>query len=215
MPRRRIGVLVAVATLALAADAVTKVVAVATLSGRDPVRLLGGLLTLRLTRNSGAAFSIGTGMTWIFTLIAAGVAVYIVMKARELRSLPWAVTLGLILGGALGNLADRILRAPAPLHGHVVDWIELPNWPVFNLADSSIVCGGVLAVWLAFRGLNLDGTRTTDEDAPDADGSAAPSGSPESPGGIVDGSDGDPDGRAAGAERDSATDRASSGEDRR
>ncbi|MEW2356605.1 signal peptidase II [Spirillospora sp. NPDC029432] len=151
-----------IALTALALDVVTKIVVVATLQDREPVRLLGGLLTLRETRNSGAAFSIGTGYTIVFTCIAIGVVIAILRTARDLRSTPWAVCLGLMLGGAVGNLADRMLRAPAPLKGHVVDWIEVPNWPVFNLADSAIVCGGVLAVVLAARGLQLDGTRISD-----------------------------------------------------
>jgi lipoprotein signal peptidase len=157
---RRVGVLVAVAAVALALDVISKVLIVALMPGRPPIRLLGGLVTLRELRNSGAAFNIGTGagVTLVFTLIAAGVVVAILRYARRLRSVPWAITLGLLLGGALGNLADRVLRSPAPFRGHVVDWIELPHWPVFNLADSAIVCGGALAVLLAYRGLQVDGT---------------------------------------------------------
>ncbi len=132
---------------------------VATLSDRAPVRLLGGLLTLRELRNSGAAFSIGTSVTVVFTLIALGVIVAILRSARRLRSIPWAITLGLLLGGATGNLGDRLFRSPGFLRGDVVDWIQLPHWPVFNVADSSIVCGGVLAVLLAARGISLDGSR--------------------------------------------------------
>lgn len=172
---RRVGVLVAVALVVFALDIVSKVIVVAQLSDRPPVRLLDGLLTLRITRNSGAAFSIGTGMTVVFTLIAAGVVVAILRTARRLRSLPWAISLGLLLGGATGNLTDRLLRAPAPLRGHVVDWIELPHWPVFNVADSAIVCGGVLAVLLAARGLQLDGTRVTGDAEPDEPKSGAES----------------------------------------
>jgi signal peptidase II len=157
--RRRVVVLAAVAVFVLAADAITKAIVVAHL--HSPVRLLGGLLTLRLLRNSGAAFSIGTSMTVVFTAIAVGVIVFILRTARKLRSLPWAITLGLLLGGAAGNLSDRLFRAPGVLRGSVVDWIELPHWPVFNLADSAIVCGGVLAVLLAMLGLRLDGTRET------------------------------------------------------
>ncbi|WP_084336842.1 signal peptidase II [Actinomadura oligospora] len=166
---RRIGILVAVAAAALAVDVVSKILVVAKLTDVDTVRLLGGLLTLRQTRNSGAAFSIGTGYTIVFTAIALGVVVAIVRTARNLRSLPWAVCLGLMLGGALGNLVDRVFRAPGLFKGHVVDWIEVPHWPVFNLADSAICCGGVLAVVLAARGLQLDGTRVSDEDEKDAD----------------------------------------------
>jgi signal peptidase II len=155
---RRIGVLVAIAVTALALDVISKAIVVATLPDRPPVELLGGLLTLRVLRNSGAAFNIGNGMTLVFTVIATGVVVAILRYARKLRSLPWAITLGLLLGGALGNLGDRMLRSPGIFRGHVVDWIELPHWPVFNLADASIVCGGVLAVLLASRGLQVDGT---------------------------------------------------------
>ncbi|MDN3350989.1 signal peptidase II [Actinomadura sp. DC4] len=165
---RRIGVLVAIATAALALDVVTKMIVVATLPDRT-VDLLGGLLTLTELRNSGAAFNIGTGagVTLVFTVIAAGVVVAILRYARKLRSLPWAVSLGLLLGGALGNLADRMFRAPGVFRGHVVDWIELPHWPVFNLADASIVCGGILAVLLASRGLQVDGTVQRDGEQPE------------------------------------------------
>ena len=141
------------------ADLVSKTIVVATLSHRAPIRLLGGFLTLTELRNSGAAFSIGTSVTVVFTLIALGVIVAILRTARRLRSIPWAVTLGLLLGGAAGNLGDRLLRSPGFLRGHVVDWIELPHWPVFNVADSCIVCGGILAVLLAARGVSIDGTR--------------------------------------------------------
>ncbi len=155
----RVRLLFAVAVIVLAGDVISKAAVVATLSSHAPVRLLGGLLTLRVLRNSGAAFSIGTSMTIAFTAIAVGVIGYILRTARRLRSLPWAIVLGLLLGGATGNLLDRLFRSPAPLRGYVVDWIELPHWPVFNLADSAIVCGGILAVLLAARGLRLDGTR--------------------------------------------------------
>ena len=158
-PRRRVGLLLAVAVAVYIADVVTKAVVVATLSGRAPVRLLGGLLNLLVLRNSGAAFSIGTSMTIVFTLIAVGVIFFILRTSRRLRSLPWAITLGLLLGGATGNLTDRLLRAPGVFRGDVVDWIQLPHWPVFNVADSAIVCGGILAVLLAARGFRLDGTR--------------------------------------------------------
>ena len=151
--------LVGVAGFVLTADAVSKAVVVSQLSGHAPIRLLGGLLTLRLLRNSGAAFSIGTSVTVVFTLIALGVIVAILRTARRLRSIPWAITLGLLLGGATGNLGDRLFRSPGFLRGDVVDWIELPHWPVFNVADSSIVCGGVLAVLLAARAVSLDGRR--------------------------------------------------------
>ncbi len=166
-------VVLAVAVFVLAADIVSKVIVVATLSGRHclvgsyvpsppPVRLLGGVLTLCESRNPGAAFGIGgTSSTIVFTAIAVGVIIFIVRTARQINSLPWAVALGLLLGGATGNLTDRIFRSPGPLRGWVVDWIQLPHWPVFNLADSAITCGAVLMVLLAAQGRRLDGTRHT------------------------------------------------------
>ena len=160
---RRVGLLLAVAAFVLAADVISKSIVVARMADHLPIRLLGGLLTITLTRNGGAAFSIGTSMTIVFTAIAVGVIVYILRTARNLRSIGWAITLGLLLGGATGNLLDRIFRAPGPFQGHVVDWIELPHWPVFNLADSSIVCAGVLVVLLALFGIRLDGTRSVQE----------------------------------------------------
>jgi signal peptidase II len=152
-----------VAAFVLAADVISKAVVVARMPDHQPIRLLGGLLTITLTRNGGAAFSIGTSMTIVFTAIAVGVIVYILRTARNLRSIGWAITLGLLLGGATGNLLDRIFRAPSAFQGHVVDWIELPHWPVFNLADSSIVCAGVMVVLLALFGIRLDGTRPLPE----------------------------------------------------
>jgi signal peptidase II len=158
---RRIGVLVSTAALVLALDVVSKLAVVANLSDQPPVRLLGGFLTLLVSRNPGAAFSIGTSMTLVFSAIAVGVIVIILRTSRRIRSIPWALTLGLLLGGATGNLIDRIFRYPGLFRGYVVDWIEVPHWPVFNLADSAIVCGGVLAVLLSARATRLDGLRVT------------------------------------------------------
>ena len=157
--RRRVGLLFGVAAGVFAADVISKVIVVATLTPNRPVWLIGGFLDLNLTRNSGAAFSFGTGMTIAFTAIAIGVIIFILRTSRRLQSLAWAVTLGLLLGGAAGNLTDRLLRSPGVFRGEVVDWIQLPHWPVFNVADSCIVCGGILAVVLAARGIRLDGTR--------------------------------------------------------
>lgn len=158
-PKRRIGVLLSVALLVLAADVVTKVIVVRELSNRTPVRVLGGFLKLTESRNPGAAFSLGTSLTLLYSAIAITVIVVILRTSRRIRSLPWAITLGLLLGGATGNLTDRIFRSPGVFRGWVVDWIEIPHWPVFNLADSAIVCGGILAVLLSARGLHLDGQR--------------------------------------------------------
>jgi signal peptidase II len=162
--RRRAGLLAATATVTLLLDALSKTVAVTALEGRPPVQLLGGGLYLIVYRNPGAAFSMATGLTWLLSLIALGVVVVIVRLAPRLRSPGWAFGLGLVLGGALGNLADRLLRSPGPLRGHVVDFLSLlaPDgsvWPVFNLADSAIVCGGVVLVLLAATGREYDGSR--------------------------------------------------------
>jgi len=161
--RRRVGLLLAVAAFVLVADVVSKAIVVAKMPDHPPIRLLGGLLTITYTRNGGAAFSIGTSMTIVFTAIALGVIIYILRAARNLRSVGWAIALGLLLGGATGNLLDRLFRAPGVFQGHVVDWIELPHWPVFNLADSAVVCAGFLVVLLALRGIRLDGTRALDQ----------------------------------------------------
>jgi signal peptidase II len=156
---RRVGLLLAVAAVVYVVDVISKIVVVATLKPDQPVWLISGLLDLNLTRNSGAAFSFGTGQTVVFTVIAIGVIIFILRTSRRLHSRSWAVTLGLLLGGAAGNLTDRLARSPGVFRGEVVDWIQLPHWPVFNVADSCIVCGGVLAVLLAVRGIRLDGTR--------------------------------------------------------
>ncbi len=152
--------LAALAAFVLAADVVSKALVVAHLRPEQPVHLLGDVLMLWLTRNPGAAFSVGTGETIVFTAIALAVVVYIARTARKLYSVGWAVALGLLLGGAMGNLGDRIFRAPGLFRGNVVDWIAVTKYyPIFNLADSAIVCGGILTVILAMRGYHLDGTR--------------------------------------------------------
>jgi signal peptidase II len=152
-PTGRLALLLCVGLGVLALDLTTKLLAVRELSDHEPVELLGGLLTLRLVRNPGAAFGMAQGLTVVLTLIAVGVAVAILRMASRLQSAWWAVALGLVLGGALGNLVDRVFRAPAPGRGHVVDFLELPRWPVFNLADSAIVCAAVLMVLLSVRGV--------------------------------------------------------------
>lgn len=164
--RPRTALLVGLAGGILALDLVTKLVVVATLSDREPLRLLGGALYLTEARNTGAAFSFAEGATVVFSLIAAVVVVVIVRAARRLFSTGWAVALGLVLGGALGNLVDRVFRDPGFLRGGVVDFLSLFDpygrvWPIFNVADSAIVCGGILGAVLAVRGVEFDGTRST------------------------------------------------------
>ena len=162
---RRVALFALLAIGVLLADIGSKVAVVASLGDRQqPLRLLGGLVYLDEARNSGAAFSLGTGFTVILTLVALAVVAVILRTARRMRSAGWAVSLGLVLGGAVGNLVDRIFRAPSPGRGHVVDWISVfgPNgehWPIFNIADSAIVCGAVVAGVLSLRGVELDGTK--------------------------------------------------------
>ena len=159
---RRVGLLLGVAVVVIAADLVSKALVVANIPEQTYVHVIGNVFMLTQVRNGGAAFNLGgTSITVVFTLIAAGVVTYILRAASNLRSTGWAITLGLLLGGATGNLIDRIFRAPGPFRGDVVDWIEVTRyWPVFNVADSCIVCAGILVVLLALRGIRLDGTRT-------------------------------------------------------
>lgn len=160
--RRRGALLGVVAVVVLAADITTKCLVVAHLEGRRVIDLLGGHLLLRASRNPGAAFSFAEGATVLFTAVALAVVVFILRTARRLRSATWALSLGLLLGGATGNLVDRLLRAPGVGRGAVVDFIDFRVWPSFNIADSAIVCGGVLAVLLSVRGTDVDGTRRAD-----------------------------------------------------
>lgn len=156
--RRRIAVLFGVAALAYALDLVSKMIVVAKLEHHEPIEIIGDWLKFEAIRNAGAAFGFGEAFTIIFTVIAAIVIVVIARLARKLYSLPWAIALGLLLGGALGNLTDRIFRSPGVFEGAVVDFIAPKGFAVFNLADSAIVCGGILIVLLSFRGLDPDGT---------------------------------------------------------
>ncbi|MGW0559032.1 signal peptidase II [Streptomyces sp. NPDC003016] len=156
--KRKIGVLFTVALVAYLFDLISKMIVVARLEHHEPIEVVGDLLRFEAIRNAGAAFGIGEAFTVIFTVIAASVIVVIARLARKLYSLPWAIALGLLLGGALGNLTDRIFRSPGVFKGAVVDFIAPANFAVFNLADSAIVCGGILIVILSFRGLDPDGT---------------------------------------------------------
>lgn len=181
---RQIGLLAAAAAVALALDVITKAAVVANLEGQPPVRVIAGLLYLQVIRNPYAAFSLGiTGMTWVFSLVACGVLAAIIWAAPKLRSRGWAVGLGLVFGGALGNLLDRVFRAPGVLRGYVVDFISpfAPNgggFAIFNLADASICVGGALIVLMVLLGRDYDGRSTRDrvraarDDGP-ADGTTA------------------------------------------
>lgn len=164
-PRRRTLLLAAVAAGVLALDITTKSLVVAELEGRRSLSLLGGRLLIRVSRNPGAAFSFAEGATLLFTAVAIAVVVTIVRVSRRLQSTGWAISLGLLLGGATGNLLDRLLRAPGVGRGAVVDFIDFIVYPSFNVADSSIVTGGILAVLLSLRGVEMDGSRQTTDTA--------------------------------------------------
>ncbi len=155
-------------------DLLTKILAVEHLSNRtDDVPLLGDLLQLHLTRNPGAAFSAGTAYTPVLSVVALLASLVVLWVARRLGSRGWAYALGFLLAGILGNLTDRIFRTPGPFHGHVVDFLRLPHWPIFNVADVCINVAAGLILVLAFRGIRLDGGSTTDRaSAPDPDASS-------------------------------------------
>ena len=153
--------LVAVLVLAYALDQGTKWLAVDRLTGQPDKHVVGDLLKLNLTRNAGAAFSTGTSYTELFTLLAVVAALVVVWLGRRLGSAWWAVAFGLLLAGIIGNLTDRIFRSPGVLRGHVVDFLMLPHWPVFNVADTCINLAAALILVLAFRGIRLDGSRVS------------------------------------------------------
>ncbi|AOP46345.1 signal peptidase II [Streptomyces lydicus] len=156
--KRRIAALLVVAVLVYLLDLGSKLLVVEKLEHHEPIEVIGTLLQFSVIRNRGAAFGIGEALTIFLTIIAAAVIAVIARIARKLYSLPWALALGLLLGGAFGNLTDRIFRSPGVFEGGVVDFIAPAHFAVFNLADSAIVCGGILIVILSFRGLDPDGT---------------------------------------------------------
>ncbi|WP_120337096.1 signal peptidase II [Cryobacterium soli] len=164
---RALLVLALVAVGGYAFDQISKALVVSSMTEGETARVLGDVLQLHFIRNPGAAFSFATGLTWVFSLIAAGVVVFIVWFARRIRSLRWATVFGLLLGGVLGNLTDRLFREPSFGLGHVVDFISTP-WmmpAIYNIADSCIVVSMVLFMLLTLRGIGLDGRRTTSADA--------------------------------------------------
>jgi signal peptidase II len=163
-PRRvLLGFSAGVAAVVILIDQITKLIALNELSGRAPIELLNGLLTFVLVRNGGAAFGMGSAFTpvvVVFVLIVVAVVIRLTFKAG---SVAWAVTLGFVLGGAFGNLIDRFFRDPGVMRGHVVDFLQLPYWPVFNVADMSICVAVGLVILLTFTGRRLDGTREVRE----------------------------------------------------
>jgi len=138
------------AFLIWAVDFLTKSWAIENFSS-SPRPILGDFLQFTLLRNPGAAFSMATGYTIIFTSLALAVMLFIFYFAPRITSLAWALVAGLVLGGVLGNLTDRIFREPGFLFGHVIDWIQLPNFPVFNVADIAISSAAAIAAILTIR----------------------------------------------------------------
>jgi len=151
--------LVGSALVAYVLDQATKAWALSALDVGAPVNVVGELIRLNLIRNAGAAFSIGDGATWVLTLIAFGVLVVIIRTARRIGSRGWAWALGLLLGGSLGNLTDRMTREPGPGRGHVVDFIDYFGLFIGNVADIAIVGAALLIGLLALRGIGVDGRR--------------------------------------------------------
>jgi signal peptidase II len=179
-PRRRglVWVTLAVAAIVIVIDQLTKVWALATLqpriaAGEGPIQVVGTWFQLTFVENTGAGFGIGAGFTWLFAIIAVVVAIVIIRTATRLVSVAWAIALGGLLGGAVGNLIDRLIRPPGfgeeyagPGQGYVVDFLQLPNWPVFNVADMAIVGSAILMVILTVRGVELSGKSSGAAESP-------------------------------------------------
>lgn len=142
-------------------DLLTKNAAIAYLDPQQPVELLGGLLTLRLIRNPGAAFSMGESLTVGLTIIAiSALLAVLVFLVPRIRHFGWAVSIGCLLAGIAGNLTDRLFREPGPFRGHVVDFLQLPNFAIFNVADMFITAAAVIGIWLSMiTQVSFDGTR--------------------------------------------------------
>jgi signal peptidase II len=165
--------LVALTVVALAVyglDQFTKFLIVKNLTENEQVEAIGTILKFHFVKNSGAAFSIASGSTWVFSIAATAVTIFIIGFARRIRSVGWAVLFGMLLGGTTGNLTDRLFREPGFGVGHVVDFIQVAGFPaIFNIADSFIVASMGLFIILTLRGIGLDGRRTTTRKATPSD----------------------------------------------
>lgn len=164
-----------VAVFVYSLDQVTKFLIVKNLTEGEQVKAIGDLLQFHFVKNSGAAFSIASGSTWIFSIAASAVTIFIIGFARRIRSVGWAILFGMLLGGTTGNLTDRLFREPGFGVGHVVDFLQVYGFPaIFNIADSFIVASMGLFIILTIRGIGIDGKRTADRVvAPAGDESAA------------------------------------------
>jgi signal peptidase II len=163
-PSRRgpLGIFLVVACVTYALDLTTKTLAVRNLDPGSSEPLVGELLQLTLVRNPGAAFSTGTSYTVLLSLVAVAATVVVLVLARRLADRLWGFGLGCLLGGVLGNLTDRIFREPGVLRGHVIDFLQLPSWPVFNIADICINVAAGVIILQAVRGISLRGERVAD-----------------------------------------------------
>ncbi|MFF9562158.1 signal peptidase II [Leifsonia sp. NPDC014704] len=167
-------VLAVVALCVYLVDQIAKVLVVSNLYEGQQIEVLGQLLQFHFVKNAGAAFSIGSGSTWIFSIVGVGVLGFVIWYAPRIRSTAWAVLFGLLLGGLLGNLTDRLFREPGFGVGHVVDFLQIPLLPaIFNLADVAIVSSMALFLILTLRGVGLDGRHTHDDDDDEADADQA------------------------------------------
>jgi signal peptidase II len=172
---RALVVLAIVALCVYLVDQIAKVLVVQNLFEGQQVQVLGQLLQFHFVKNPGAAFSIGSGSTWIFSIVGVGVLGFVIWYAPRIRSVAWAILFGLLLGGLLGNLTDRLFREPGFGVGHVVDFLQIPLLPaIFNLADVAIVSSMVLFLILTIRGIGLDGKRTVDIEDAEAAAQAEP-----------------------------------------
>jgi signal peptidase II len=168
----RLGLVSTVAVVAWLADVASKVVAQRELADRGPVDVLGSLLRLHLTTNAGAAFSTGTSLTPVIAVFALVAFVVVLVLAVRVGTTGWAWALGLLLAGIAGNLTDRIFRDPGPLRGHVIDFMELPHWPIFNVADICINVAAALIVLQSVRGVPLRGRQLVGSGQGSGQGSA-------------------------------------------
>jgi len=161
---RALGLLAVVALVAYGLDQASKFLVTENLPYEKSVPVIGELLQLHYVRNAGAAFSLATGFTWVLSIIAVGVIVFVIWFAPRIRSLGWAVMFGLVLGGAFGNVTDRLFRPPSFGQGHVVDFIQIWGFPaIFNVADIAVVTAMGLFLLLSLRNIGLDGVRATSD----------------------------------------------------
>ncbi len=160
-PRRRVllALFAGFAVFAYTLDQLTKLWVTSSMVEGERIPVLPPVLHWYFIRNSGAAFSIGENVTWVFSIIMAAVSIAILFQVRKLGSAWWSLALGLLLGGALGNLTDRLFREPSFGMGHVVDFIQLPNFAIFNIADSAVVSAVAIICILTLRGIAMDGSR--------------------------------------------------------